>query len=185
MRFLPPTGAFLVACVIPVILSAQAELFVHNYHQVDAHVSRGAQPGVDGLRALAANGVKTDLDLREPSERTGKEKKEAESLGLKYINIPMNGLRAPTAGEMEKALATLNDSSAWPVFVHCKYGDDRTGSVIACYRMQHDGWDNHKAFAEARRIGMHYWEVGMKTFILQFREGLPAAGNPSAEKQSR
>ena len=137
-------GRLLLLCGLPLILLGQAELFIHNYHQVDEHVLRGAEPGTNGIRALAASGVKTILDLRPASEREGKEKQEAESLKLNYINIPMNGFHAPTDAEIEKALSVLRDSSAWPVFVHCKYGEDRTGTVIACYRMKHDGWSNEQ-----------------------------------------
>lgn len=158
----------LVALAIPVVTSAQAELFIHRFYRVDDHVWRGAQPSEEGLRALATNGAKTILDLRPAEERSGKEQKEAESLGMKYLNDPMNGFSAPTEEQIRNALDTLNDQAAWPVFVHCQYGEDRTGMVIACYRIQHDGWDNRKALNEAEKIGMHPWERGMHKYILQF-----------------
>ncbi len=160
--------ACLAAFAIPITSFSQEELFIHNFHRVDDHVWRGAQPSGEGLRALAANGAKTILDLRPAEERTGGEKKEAESLGMKYLNDPMNGFHAPTDEQIQKALNTLADSSAWPVFVHCKYGEDRTGTVIACYRIKHDGWDNRKALNEARKVGMHPWERGMHKYILTF-----------------
>ena len=49
-----------------------------------------------------------------------------------------------------------------PVFIHCRRGKDRTGTVIACYRMQHDGWNNAKAQAEANEFGMSHLERGPK-----------------------
>ena len=171
--------ACLAAFAIPAVTWAQAELFVHNFHRVDDHVWRGAQPSAEGLRALAANGAKTILDLRPPEERSGKEKAEVESLGMQYRSDAMNGYHAPTDQQIQKALDTLGDQSAWPVFVHCHLGEDRTGTVIACYRIQHDGWDNRKALHEAKKMGMHPWERGMRKFVLQFHPGANTARNGS------
>jgi len=159
---------FLFVCAFCPVAFAQPELFIHNFHRVDDHVLRGAQPGEKGVRALSAIGVKTIVDLRTGEEREEMEKSEAKALGMNVIAIPMNGFRAPTDAQIERVLAALNDPAAWPVFVHCRQGEDRTGTVIACYRMKHDHWDNVKALAEARQLGMHHWELGMKKFILAF-----------------
>jgi tyrosine-protein phosphatase SIW14 len=164
-----------IACALPVFAYAQAELFVHNFHRVNDQVWRGAQPGVEGVRALAAEKVHTILDLRNGEERTAEEKKTAESLGLTYVNVPLNGYGAPTADQVKKILGVLNDKTQWPVFVHCKYGKDRTGTAIACYRIQHDHWDNQKALEEAKGMGMHSMERSMKGYIVKFTpQELPA-----------
>jgi protein tyrosine/serine phosphatase len=168
MRFSGILVRVLLFGAIASVACAQPELFIHNFHHVDDHVLRGAQPGTDGVRALAAIGVKTIVDLRPANERAGKEKTDAEALGIKYINVPMNGFHAPAGETVDRVLTTLNDAAAWPVFVHCQYGEDRTGTVIACYRIRHDGWNNDKALAEAKKLGMHLWETGMKKFILAF-----------------
>jgi hypothetical protein len=55
------------------------------------------------------------------------------------------------------------------VFVHCKEGKDRTGTVVACYRIVADGWGNRKALSEAKSLGMHWYALGMKSYILGFR----------------
>ena len=39
-----------------------------------------------------------------------------------------------------------------PIFVHCRRGKDRTGTVIACYRIQHDGWANHAGATRGQQI---------------------------------
>jgi len=55
------------------------------------------------------------------------------------------------------------------VFVHCKLGCDRTGTVIAAYRISRQRWENAKALAEAKNMGLHWYEAGMKRFIASYR----------------
>jgi protein tyrosine/serine phosphatase len=56
-----------------------------------------------------------------------------------------------------------------PVFIHCKHGCDRTGTMVACYRIQHDGWSAKTALQEAVTYGLSKWERGMKRFIREFQ----------------
>jgi protein tyrosine/serine phosphatase len=159
-------ASVLLAFAIP-ICAAQADHVIVNFHRVDEHILRGAQPGPEGVRVLAADGVKTILDLRDGA--TVKEQEAAEASGIRYVHIPLNGLHAPGDADISRALATLDDRSAWPVFVHCVHGRDRTGTLIACYRIRHDGWENSKALAEAHRYGLSVLELGMKRYILAFQ----------------
>ena len=141
---------------------------IPNFHQVNEHVYRGAQPTDDGWHSLAQLGVKTVIDLRRKGEHsTPSEQKAVEAAGMHYINVPMNGVMAPSDADVSKVLAILNSSE--PVFVHCKEGKDRTGTVIAVYRMLHDHWENDKALQEAESYGMHWVEFGMKRYIATYR----------------
>jgi tyrosine-protein phosphatase SIW14 len=75
-------------------------------------------------------------------------------------------------------LILLNPSSK--IYVHCLRGKDRTGTVVACYRIQHDGWDNERALAEAKGYGMSRLEVAMQSYILHFTPlALPKLGLPT------
>jgi protein tyrosine/serine phosphatase len=77
-------------------------------------------------------------------------------------------------------LALLNDSSEWPIFVHCRRGADRTGTAIACYRIAHDHWSNQQALAEAKTLGMSSLEIGMQRYILHF--AAPASDTASGTR---
>ena len=137
---------------------------ISNFHQVDEHVFRGAQPHGQGFDGLAKIGIKTVIDLRgERSEQTA-----VERAGMHYVRLPWNGYKAPADSQIKTVLSLLNDNSAWPVFVHCKRGADRTGTAIACYRIEHDHWSNQQALAEAKTFGMSSLEVAMQHFILSF-----------------
>ena len=141
---------------------------VRNFHQVNDHVYRGAQPTGDGFKSLAKIGVHTVIDLREGREFGGDEKKYVEGSGMHYVHVPFAGLAAPTDEQIATVFNVLEDPTAWPVFVHCRRGADRTGTVIACYRIAHDHWDKEKALNEAKMHGMSRIEVAMKNYILRF-----------------
>jgi tyrosine-protein phosphatase SIW14 len=146
------------------------EKVLPNFHQVNEHLYRGAQPQSEGMRALAAQGIKTIINLRGEDEGTRAEEKQASAAGLRYFNVPMQGLSRPKDEQVERVLAIINDSQNWPVFIHCNHGKDRTGTIIACYRISHDGWTAEQAKAEARHYGMSWVQFGMKDYIKDYYE---------------
>jgi len=151
---------------------------VHNFHQVNEHVYRGAQPNREGFSALAKLGVRTVIDLR--GERS--ERNVVEGAGMRYVRLAWSGYKAPADEQISTVLSLMNDNSAWPVFIHCRRGADRTGTAIACYRIAHDHWTNQQALNEARNFGMSSSEILMQRFILHFTTGTPqlaAAPAPS------
>lgn len=115
------------------------------------------------------------IDLRESGQDTLREKQEAQQLGMKYVNIPFRAWSAPTSDQVRTVLFLLMNRGNNMIFVHCRRGKDRTGTVIACYRIQHDGWRNAKALEEAREFGMSRAERGMRSFVLSFSP-FPNAG---------
>jgi len=124
-------------------------------------------------------GVRTIVDLQEDGDRSRDEKKLVKALGMKYVNIPMKGMTTPTEKQISHALKALNDNSDGPVFVHCKRGADRTGVVIACYRIKHDHWDNPKALSEARNYGMSWYQLPLQRYVRSYEphdSGLDAPG---------
>ena len=155
---------------------------VPNFHQVDEHVYRGAQPSEHGWQSLAKLGVKTVIDLRREDEHSSRlEARAVESAGMQYINVPMAGVIAPSDEQIKKLLGLLQDSGAGPVFVHCKRGADRTGAVIACYRIAHDHWQNKRALSEAKSYGMSWTQVGLRRYVMKFR---PAADGRQQSPQA-
>jgi uncharacterized protein (TIGR01244 family) len=155
---------------------------VPNFHQVNDHIFRGGQPTAQGWNSIAKLGVKVVIDLRRDNEdgehSTSAEAKTLETAGIRYVNVPMNGVVAPNDADIANVLSLLNGPD--PVFVHCKKGKDRTGTVIACYRISHDQWKNERAMDEAKAIGLHWTQVGMKHYISHFRGVVAASASAAA-----
>lgn len=141
---------------------------VGNFHKVDDNVYRGAQPTDEGFRNLAKLGIKTVIDLREASDRSLAEEKTVTAAGMRYVMIPMRGMQKPSDESIRKALDLLEDKTSGPVFVHCMRGADRTGDVIACYRVEHDLWKNTAALAEARSLGMSWFQKSIQHYVLSY-----------------
>ena len=141
-----------------------------NFHQVNAHLYRGAQPRPEGLRRLAALGVKTVVNLRAADENSRAEELEVRAAGLQYFNVPLPAYARPDAEQVERALALIDAPENRPVFVHCKHGEDRTGTVVAVYRISREGWTRERAEEEAEQRGMSRTQFEMRDYIADYYE---------------
>lgn len=142
---------------------------VGNCEKVDGHVYGGAQPTREGFNNLSNLGIKIVVDLREPGDRSTTEREWVTSAGMRYVSVPMYGMTTPSNESVLKVLGLLEDQSTGPVFVHCKRGADRTGGVIACYRVEHDHWKNDRALAEARHMGMSWFQVAIQNYVRKYQ----------------
>lgn len=159
-----------LAClvILPDRAPIQAGEDLPRFQEVATGLFRGAQPSDAGIRKLKELGVRTVIDLRGESEGTNRERKLVEASGMRFVSIPMSAFGKPSKESVKAAMRLLLDRQNAPVFVHCKHGEDRTGVIIACYRILHDKWDQAKAIEEARRMGMSRLQVGMRQFIKDF-----------------
>lgn len=139
-----------------------------NYREVNSEIARGGQPTPEGFRNLAAMGIRTIVDLRGSGERSESERKLVKALGMRYVSIPMSSVRPPTTQEISQVLQVFNERSAAPIFVHCRRGADRTGTVLAVYRMEQDRWTNQQALREARRYGMSWYQYPRQRYISRY-----------------
>jgi protein tyrosine/serine phosphatase len=136
-----------------------------NFHKVNDRLYRGAQPRLNGLEILSKLGIKTIINLRDDDERALIEEGKARTAGFHYFNVPVAKFGRPDDAEIEKVLAIIDAPEKQPVFVHCKYGADRTGVVVGAYRILRDGWTSERAKAEAKRFGMKIWQIAMKDYL--------------------
>ncbi len=118
---------------------------VSNFGRVTDTLYRGGQPDLDGLRALQAMGVGIVVNFRDERGEMAAEKRQVESLGMKYVGIPWSGHDEPSSAQVVEFLDLIRANPKAKIFVHCKRGADRTGVMVAAYRVAVD----HKPVAEA------------------------------------
>lgn len=147
---------------------------VHNGGKITEVLYRGAQPHEQGLPELKKLGITTIVDLRgEDREKIQWERKHAESLGMRFVNIPVSGWSPPTDEQVVQFLSLLRSDPPQKIFVHCRFGDDRTGVFVATYRIAFEKWTADQAIKEMYFFGFNgFWHPTMKSFIRGFPERL-------------
>ena len=136
-----------------------------NLFKVNSNLYRGGQPTEAGIKALADLGIKTVIYLRDSKERAKAEEIWVTDAGMSFIHEPERNWRKPKKSSIESTVEKLDLAENHPVFVHCRRGADRTGTVIAIYRITRDGWTGKQANTEAKKFGFGWWQIRMKDFI--------------------
>ena len=136
-----------------------------NFHRINENLYRGGQPTAEGIKRLAALGIKTVINFRDARENVHRERRTAEENGLRFINLHLSNWFAAKDDKIHKIIEVITNPEHQPVFIHCKRGADRTGTVVAVYRMLNEGWTAAEANREARRHGIGWWQVWMKDYI--------------------
>jgi tyrosine-protein phosphatase SIW14 len=177
----PLIAGLLLAATVP-FAATGANVFegIGNFQKVNDHVYRGAQPTEHGFLNLAKLGVRTVIDLQESGDaRALGEAKSVKAAGMQYISVPMRGMETPSNASVTKVLSLLEDTATGPVFVHCHRGADRTGGVIACYRIEHDHWTNDHALAEAKSLGMSWYQQAIQRYVRNYQPRIIDAPAPA------
>ncbi len=144
----------LLTCLVAVTLAAQdAPLTAVNFLRVNDQVCTAGQPSMDDLAKLKTQGIRAVINLRRPSEYNMEEEvAKARELGLRYINIPVDGnnIQDAQAAEFLKAAA---DPENRPLFIHCTAAN-RVGGFWMIYRVLVEKMPLEEAEAEARKVGL-------------------------------
>ncbi len=137
---------------------------ISNFDIVSEGLWRGAAPSNQAMQKLAESGVKTIVDLRLAGLGAEEEANRAKKLGIKYIHIPL-GFMGPSLSKVAQFLNIVNDPANQPVFVHCRYGADRTGALVGVFRVIHDHWSFNQAYSEMRSHHFKPWLATLKRVV--------------------
>ncbi len=148
----------------------QAATSIANFSVVSANLVRGAQPPIAALPFLKAAGVKTIINLRNEPILVAQEAGAAKRAGLNYVNIPMAVFETPTKQQLQKFLSTVDKDG--PVFVHCQKGEDRTGTMVAVYRIGRENWDASRAYQEMTAMGFKTYLGSLSGAVFDYSASL-------------
>ncbi len=124
-----------------------------NWYQVDAHLYRSEQPDDEAMAEIEAFGIKYVLNLREYHD----DEDEIDKTHLIPLHVP---IRTSDINDKHvvKALRLIRSADG-PILVHCWHGADRTGTIIAMYRIIEQNWSKQEAIDELVHGGYHYHAV--------------------------
>jgi protein tyrosine/serine phosphatase len=151
-------SAEVIAPLPTVSTSATAQVLnqvITNFGVVTPFLMRGAQPTQEGFAALKSAGVKTVINFRDGKKDIENETGVVEALGMKSVSIPLSALKSVKDEEIVHFLKIVNDPEQQPVFVHCRQGQDRAGTMVGIYRLTQQNWTASDAYKEMLRFGFH------------------------------
>jgi tyrosine-protein phosphatase SIW14 len=143
------------APMIPAVAEKLGLPGIPNAGKVSQSLYRGAQPRGAGFRELQRLGVSMVIDLRSASDEQAAEQRTVESFGMRHVGIPTNGFFGPSDKQVAAFLKLLRDNPGRKAFVHCYFGDDRTGVMVAAYRIAEQHWTADQAYNEMRVFHFH------------------------------
>lgn len=147
-------------------------------------LATGGQPDSSTLASLAANGVKTVLDLRAPEEFRGfDETATAAALGLRYVSVPVTPATLADS-TFDAFRARMRSEVAESMFVHCASGN-RVGAMLLPWLVLDRGWSAERALEAAEHIGMRSEELRTRAlaYIASHSAGVkPPSASPSRSR---
>ena len=179
-------STFLAVVALAVAVQAQtpalsSTIKIKNFGQMDDRFYRGAQPKtIEDYQALAALGIKTIVDLTDDPKEY--EKPMAESVGIKYVHIPMIAKKYPTGEAIKAFLDVVNSPETGKFYLHCAGGRHRTGAMGAVYRYKFYNWNFEQVYKEMKQYDFYTsWGHGaFKDFVKDYYDLLQTSASPAA-----
>ena len=112
------------------------------------------------MKELQALGIKTILDLEAGvRNKLGDDYYEdldtEKEFGIRRVRLFLSNIFPISEEKAELALKEIKENG--PVFVHCKFGADRTGGVCLIYEMIEKGLAVDKGLLKMYEHGFHKW----------------------------
>jgi protein tyrosine/serine phosphatase len=114
-------------------------------------------------------GIKTIIDLRGAVEDF--EEKFAMDNGISLMHIPIKNIFRRTDKEgIRNFLSLFEKPEKIPVLIHCRKGMDRTGVLVAVYRVRVQKQDEKYSLKEAKDKRMNLYWRSLLFFMLKLKK---------------
>jgi tyrosine-protein phosphatase SIW14 len=140
-----------------------------NFGRISQQLWRGGQPNPVGFEELKKMGIDIVVNLRNETDEIAREHTLVQRQGMQYVSIPWRGSNNPSIEQIVQFLELLRANPDKKVFVHCQRGAERTGVMVASYRISHDNWSGEQALSEMERFGFRGIRFAhLKKFVRDF-----------------
>ena len=147
------------AAYLELILSDHGlfRLLYLNKHQLAKDAWRSAQPAPGDIRKMAAQGIRTIINLRGPRDCSSYalERAACEEHGIALVDYQLRSRAAPTIKEVTGALEIL-DKVEYPILFHCKSGADRAGLMSVLFMHFREGQPMQSA---VKQLSLKYGHI--------------------------
>ena len=125
---------------------------IYHYLEVDDNLSTSGMPTAEQLREAAEAGVQVvvNLALTTSEGALPEEDKLVQSLGMKYVHIPVEWGN-PTRENLEHFFGAMEEHPQQKMLVHCQ-ANYRVTCFVTLYRILRQGWDKEEAFAVMNKM---------------------------------
>ena len=148
---------------------------IFNFGQVTPALFRGGQPTSDGYRELKQMGVEIVVSFRHERGENSLERRAVEALGMRFVSLPWHAWDTPADDEVSRFFALLVANRQSKIYVHCQQGRDRTGVMVALYRVAVDHWCADSAVAEMNAYHYHHFFFPkLEAYVENFPQRLAA-----------
>lgn len=156
--------AFLPASIAPIAFAEESPV---AFHLVSKGVFRGGRPSSEEeMDFLENKGIHSIINLQgsalflipgESRKAIQRESEQASRRGIRYFHLPISTLKELNSDEVARlleAVRIMTDPHLQPVYVHCNIGADRTGVMVAAYRILGQNCSFEKAWSELKDYGV-------------------------------
>ncbi|HLF73048.1 MAG TPA: protein tyrosine phosphatase family protein [Anaerolineales bacterium] len=125
---------------------------IHNFLALSETLFTGGMPKADQLRDAARQGVQVVINLapHDVPDALPNETELVNSLGLQYINIPVNW-NTPTKEGLDRFMDAMDENKDRVILVHCE-ANFRASAFVSMYRILRQGWQPEDAFEVMHKI---------------------------------
>lgn len=135
------------------VSSKLSSLEITNLQHPLENIYASGQPAEESFSALAQAGIQVIVNLRPQVEQDWNEQAVVESLGMRYINLPIAGSGGVTHDNAKKLAVILAELEGKQVLVHCSSGN-RVGALTALNSFEKNDGDLNAAIDEGKKWGL-------------------------------
>ena len=125
---------------------------IYHFLQLNENLYSSGMPTAEQMKEAAEAGVQVVINLALSSSQGAleNEDQQVESLGMKYIHIPVEW-NNPIRQNLEDFFSAMEEHKDARILVHCQ-ANYRVTAFVTLYRILREGWDKQEAFAVMNRM---------------------------------